>query len=64
MSEHIMFAPKYSKDHENAIKSTLRSKFGVGKKINRRIPFSFLIHWRALFGHSKKVSHAKFGLTV
>jgi len=59
-----MFAPKYSKDHKNAIKSTLRSKFGVGKKSIGEFHFPSLIHRRALFGHSKKVSHAKFGLTV
>jgi len=64
MSEHIIFTPYYSKDHEKARKSTLRSKFGVEKKNNRRIPFSFLINWRALFGLSEKVWHAKFGLTV
>ena len=32
MSEHIIFAPYYSKDHEKARKSTLRSKFGEEKK--------------------------------
>jgi len=58
------FRSVYSKDHEKAQKSTLTSKFGVEKKTNRRIPFSFLIHQRALFGLSEKVSHPKFGLTV
>ena len=32
MSEHIILAPYYSKDHEKARKSTLRSKFGEEKK--------------------------------
>jgi len=64
MSEDIIFTPKYNKDHEKARKSTLRSKFGVETKHNKRIPFSFLIHRGALFGLSEKVSHAKLDLTV
>jgi len=58
------FFPVIEQRSQKGPKSTLRLKFGVEKRNNRRIPFSFLIHRRAPFGLSEKVSHAKFGITV